>query len=260
MNSTYALITGASQGIGKEIAVSLARRGYNILLAARSVDKLQNLKALIEQEYEVNVDYAVVDLSTDQGPGILENWVKEKDYPITILVNNAGYGLWARFDEIDIELQKNMIDLNIKSLTEITHRMIPVLCRQGKAYILNVGSSAAYQAVPVLGVYSATKAYVLSFTRAIRHELKGKGISVSILNPGPTDTGFTERAGMQSLKHLTDKFNMSPTVVAEAGVRGLFKGKPEIIPGFTNRLTAVSARFLPKALVEKVAMSIYKKK
>lgn len=260
MSSTYAVVTGASQGIGKEIAISLAKRGYNILLTARSEDKLITLKAAIEQRHHVKADYLVLDLSLSESPGKLAEWVRENHYPVSILANNAGYGLWGRFDELGLTDQLNMIDLNIRALTEITYRFVPLLREQKKSYILNVGSTAAYQAVPTLGAYSATKAYVLSFSRALRTELKPLGITVTALNPGPSDTGFTSRAGMESLQHLAEKFNMPPAVVAEAGVSGLLSGKSEVIPGATNKITAFANRILPKALVEGVAASMYKTK
>lgn len=135
--------------------------------------------------------------------------------------------------------------------------LIPTFRRRPKAYIFNVGSVAAYQAVPTLAVYAATKTYVRFFSRALRHELRKEGIVVSSLNPGPVDTGFPDRAGMQTLRHLTDKYNTDVHVVAEAAVKGLFRGKPEIIPGALHKFTAFANRLLPRAWTERIAAGLF---
>lgn len=257
ITASYALVTGASQGIGAQIARSLARRGYGLLLVARSEEKLIALGEQLVHEFSVPVHHRVVDLSSDQGGLALYNWVMENGYTLSILINNAGYGLWGRFDQLGIEEQLNMIDLNVKTLTKLTHYFIPVLLKQPKSYILNVGSLAAYQAVPTLAVYAASKAYVLQFSRALRREFHRQGLVVSTLNPGPVDTGFGERAGMQALSRLMNRYNMDAVVVAERGVAGLLRGKAEIIPGFSNALTANVVRFLPKSWVERIAAKLY---
>ncbi len=260
MIEQYALVTGASQGIGKEIAISLAKRGYNLLLVARSPEKLKALQTKLVAHYGVGAHYLATDLSIDEGIQALKTWPAISSYPLSILVNNAGYGLWGAFDKLPINGQQNMIDLNLKALTAITYYLIPLLRKQQTAYILNVASIAAYQAVPTLAVYAASKAYVLLFSRALRHELRNQGIIVSTLNPGPVDTNFTDRAGMQSLSHFTNKYNMDAGIVAEAAVKGLFQEKAEIIPGMLNKLTALSNRLLPKVWIENIAATIYKDK
>lgn len=255
---TYALVTGASKGIGKAIAFNLAERNYNLLLVARSTDELNDLKELLIRQYSINVEVLSIDLSDVDSAYKVSQWVKAHSFQVSILVNNAGYGLWGKFEELELKEQINMLQLNINTVVELTYQMLPLLKQQKASYILNVASTAAYQAVPTLALYSASKAFVLSFTRAIRFELKDTSISTTCLCPGPVDTGFAARAGLDALGKMVEKFNMDPKVVASAAVRGMFNKKSEIIPGITNVISAYANRILPKSLIEKTAASIYK--
>lgn len=254
----YALVTGASKGIGRSIAVLLAKRKYNLLLVARSADELEDLKRVLSLEYGIKVDFFVTDLSLPDAAIKVADWCDVHSYSVSILINNAGYGLWGKFGNLSIEEQLNSIQLNINAVTELTFRMLPALKKCRKAYILNVASTAAYQAVPTLAVYAASKAYVLSFSRAIRIELKDTSVSVTCISPGPVATGFAERAGLSVIKDLAEKFNMDPDVVAEVALTAMFNKKSEVIPGFTNRISAYANRFLPKSVIEYVAASLYK--
>jgi short-subunit dehydrogenase len=175
-----------------------------------------------------------------------------------VVVNNAGYGLNGRFEELSVKDQLNIIDVNIRAQVSISHTFIPILRSFPRSYLLNVGSTTAFQTVPFLNIYAASKAFVLSFTRGLRFELRQSPISVSCLIPGSTDTDFVNRAGM-GLKTLriADRFNMTPEKVAKIAVKGLFAGKAEIIPGFTNRLNGFLPKFFPKIFVEKIAAGIY---
>jgi len=247
----YALVTGASKGIGKDIAILLAQKGYKLLLIARSEAELKQLAG----ELPGGALYLAIDLSEAGAAKKVAAFCK--DLPVSVLVNNAGYGLWGNFAEIDIQQQLNMLQLNITVLIELTWYLLPQL-KQQPSYILNVSSTAAYQAVPTLAVYAATKAFVLSFSRALRMELKG-AVSVSCLCPGPTDTGFAHRAGMDSLADIAEKFNMQPAEVAKIGVEGMFKKKAEIVPGFLNKVSAIGTRYLNKSLIERIAAGLYKK-
>jgi len=256
----YALITGASKGIGRLIAISLAKRKYNLLLVARSSKELQDLKLLIAAEHGVKVDFLAIDLS-EQGAAIkLRDWCQSHSYLVSILINNAGFGIWGNFDQLSITEQLNMLQLNIMALTELTYLMLPDLQQHEQSHILNISSTAAYQALPTLAAYAASKAYVLSFSRAIRHELKDTSVAVTCICPGPVETGFAERAGLSAIKDLADKFNMDPAIVAEAAVRGMLNKKAEVIIGFTNKVGAYANRFLPKSLVENVIATVYKVK
>jgi short-subunit dehydrogenase len=247
----YAIVTGASKGIGREISILLAKKGYKLILIARSTSELEVLAAELPDE----ALYFTIDLSEAGAAKKVAEFCK--NLPVSILVNNAGYGLWGNFEESDIGPQLNMLQLNINAVIELTHYLLPQLKKQ-PSYILNVSSTAAYQAVPTLALYAASKAFVLSFSRALRIELKGT-VSVSCLCPGPTDTGFAKRAGMDSLAELAEKFNMQPNEVAKIGVEGMFNQKAEIIPGFLNKLSAIGSRYINKSLIERITAGLYKK-
>lgn len=258
----YALITGASKGIGKAMADSLAKRKYNILLVARSEELLKQNAAELEKKYGIKTAVFAADLSDNDAAKKITEWCLGNKYDVTVLVNNAGYGLGGAFHHLSLTEQLNMMQLNMQSLIQLTYLMIPVLKKaQQKTYILNVASTAAHQSVPYLGVYSATKAFVLSFSRAVYHELKNENISVTCLCPGPTDTNFINRAGMNDFKKVvkqSERFNMTPEIVAETGVNALFKGIPEIIPGGSNKMGAFLSKHLPKKLVENTLIGVYK--
>ncbi|MEM7035924.1 MAG: SDR family oxidoreductase [Bacteroidota bacterium] len=255
----YALVTGASKGIGKAIATELARRGVNILAVARSESLLSELCTSLKSEFKVDARYFPADLLEEGMEVRMAKWVRDQKVPLNILVNNAGYGLWGRFADMDLSDMRRMLRLNNDSLIALCHEFIPMLKEQPKAWIMNVGSTAGYQAVPTMAAYSGSKALVNTFTRALRFELKKSPISVTLLSPGATESEFTTRAGMQAMQKTADKFNMTAEKVAKIGVRGMFRGKAEIIPGFTNKITVWAARHLPKWLIERMAANIYEK-
>ncbi|WP_073407571.1 SDR family NAD(P)-dependent oxidoreductase [Mucilaginibacter sp. OK098] len=258
MMENYALVTGASKGIGREIALQLAQLGYPLLLVSRNDAELSLLAASVERDYKVKALWLAVDLSTSNGAQQVANWCESESFKIEILINNAGYGLWGNFDTLDLEAQLNMISLNVTAQVALTSLLLPLLKQAGQGYILNVASTSAYQAVPTLAVYAATKSFMLSFSRALSYELRDSPVSVSCLSPGPTDTDFTHRAGLDALKDLADKFNMSPTVVAKIALKGMFKKKVEILPGFLNAAGAKLVAFVPKRLIEKAIGKLYK--
>lgn len=255
----YALITGASKGIGKSIALLLAKAGYNLLLVARSASALEELSSEIQREYQVEVSYLAIDLSDPVASEMVSKWCSSKTSALTILVNNAGFGLWGPFADLRLAEQMNMLHLNVSTVIELSHHLLPLLKQQKQSYILNVASTAAYQALPTLSIYAATKTFVLNFSRAIRYELRDSSVSVSCLSPGPTDTAFASRAGLDVFADLAEKFNMTPEAVAQAGLKGMFSKKAEIIPGFTNKVSSFFARHMPKAVVERVGAGLYKK-
>jgi short-subunit dehydrogenase len=256
---SYALVTGASKGIGKSIAEELARMGNDLILVARSENTLKELSEVLKQKYSVKVDYLALDLALPNAANEVYNWCISKGYSINILVNNAGYGLWGRFDELDLSKQEEMLQLNMHTLVQLTRAFIPTLKSEKKSYILNVASTAAYQAVPTLSLYAASKSFVLLFTRGIRLELKNSSISVSCLCPGPTSTNFVDRAGMSdAIKKKADAFGMSPEAVAKIAVKAMFKGKAEIVPGLLNKITVWFTAFVPKSIPENIAVNLYK--
>lgn len=254
----YALITGATRGIGKAIAGDLAARKFNLLLAARSEQLLKDASKELTDKYNIKCACLVVDLSELYAPDKVSEWIKKNNYDVSVLINNAGYGLWGRFDAADLTEQLNMMQLNMQTMTKLTYLMLPVLKKQPRAYILNVASTAAYQAVPTLTVYAASKSFIVSFSRGLRQELSESSVSVSCLSPGATETNFMDRARMEALKAKAAKFNMQPKDVARIAMKGMFSGKAEIIPGFINRFSVMMTYFIPKKLTEKIARGIYK--
>jgi len=254
---SYALVTGASKGIGKAIAHELASRMYNVLLVARSGELLKALCDDIGSRYGASCHAFAADLSEPDAPARVHAWIEKEDFPLSVLVNNAGYTIWSAFEQSDLDAQFNMLNLNIRAKLSLTHRLLPRLHRQPRAYILNVASTSAYQAVPTMSTYAASKAFVVLFSRALRIELARTGVSVSCLSPGTTDTDFMNRANMHALRETAEKFNMKAEEVARIAVKGMLAGKAEIIPGFVNWFSAKMTSLVPKAVSEKVAAGIY---
>jgi short-subunit dehydrogenase len=253
----YALITGASKGIGRAVARELAARGYNILLVARSEDLLRQVAGEIASRYNVAADWLALDLSLPQSAQNVYDWCRAKDYDVSVLVNNAGYGLSGPFEKYSVAEHLNMMQLNMFTVVGLTRLFLPELRTRPRGYILNVASSAAYQAVPNLALYAATKTFVLAFSRGLHQELYKSPVSVTCVSPGATDTDFPNRAqlGEKGMK-AAEKLNMTPEAVASLAVKAMVAGKAEIITGFVNKLGAAMAWLLPKTLVERTAMKI----
>jgi len=254
----YALLTGASGGIGLCLAHELAARKIDLILVARSTDKLERLSREISEKYGVKAEYLSLDLSESTSIPTLIAWLHSRSFEVNILINNAGYGLWGNFEATEWKDLQNMMQLNMTTLAHLCHAMIPELKKHKNSYILNVASTASYQAVPTLATYAATKAFVVLFTRGLRLELKKTGISVTCLSPGATSTNFVERAGMEAMKERAEKFSMKPEVVAKIAIEGMFKGKSEILPGFVNWISVQLTYFMPKSVPEKIAAGLYK--
>ncbi len=254
----FAVVTGASKGIGKAIAHELAKRGCNLLLTARSENLLNVLASELTYKYKNEVHIFPADLSDSATPQRLYSFCIGKNLPVNILINNAGYGLWGKFNVLNLDDQLNMLRLNNEIIVRNTYLFLDLLKKHEHSYILNVASTTAYQAIPAMAVYAASKIFVLNFSRALRHELKGSNVSVSCLSPGTTSTEFMDRAGQQALKKKAEKVAMKPESVARIAVRGMFKRKAEIIPGFINWFSVKVIPFMPKKLVENIAASIYK--
>lgn len=254
----YALITGASGGIGLALARELASKKHDVLLVARTADALRRNCEEIRTTFQVAADYLAMDLSKPEAAFEVRNWIAGKGYTIDILINNAGYGSWGKLKDIPREELNNMMHLNMQTLADFCKIFLPDLEKQNKAYILNVSSTAAYQAVPTLSTYAATKAFVLLFTRGLRWELKDSPVSVSCLSPGSTSTGFIDRANLGMLKERAEKVSMKAEDVARIAVKGMFAGKAEIVPGFLNWMSVAFVKHLPKALTEKIAAGLYK--
>jgi short-subunit dehydrogenase len=257
---SYALITGASKGIGKCTAECLARRNYDLLLVARSEDLLQDLATEWREKYRVQVQYLVKDLTQPTAAREITEWVRAGQWPLQVLVNNAGYGLWGYFRELSGESQHHMLQINMMTLFDLTYDLLPVLSDHTPAYILYVGSMAGLQAMPSLSGYSASKAFVNTFSRALHDELKPLGISVTVLTPGSVDTNFVAVSGMTHMEEMAKKTSMTPEAVAEAAVRAMFKKKKQVTPGFSNRLASFGVKHMPKGWIEQLVASMYRKK
>ena len=239
--------------------MELARKGYGLVLAARSEQSLRELADEATKISGKQNHVVAIDLSEAGATEPLAEFCKSNAPDISVLVNNAGYGLWGAVDELTLESQLNMMQLNMTAMVQLCHRMIPLLRHAPKAYILNIASTAAYQAVPAMSVYAATKSFVLQFSRGLHYELRKSNISVTVVSPGPVSSGFMNRAGMNEpwLVERSAKVAMTPDEVAQRAVKAMFNKKTEVVPGFLNALAASLTRFAPKKLSEKIAASLY---
>ncbi|MFN9882648.1 MAG: SDR family NAD(P)-dependent oxidoreductase [Bacteroidota bacterium] len=256
---TTALITGSSNGIGLELAKVHASKGGNLVLVARNKAKLDELKAELERQYKITVYTIGKDLSLPHAAQEVYDEIKSQQIQIDYLVNNAGFGDFGMFVETDWNKELQMINLNITTLTHFTKLYVRDMVKRGSGKILNVASTAAFQSGPTMAVYYATKAYVLSFSEALDNEVSNKGVSVTTLCPGPTESGFQAAAAMEESNLVKGKKLPSSREVAEYGYASMMKGKTVAIHGMMNYLMANSVRFLPRALVVKVTRMIQDK-
>jgi uncharacterized protein len=247
-----ALITGASFGIGLELARIFAREGYDLVLVARTADRLRQLASELEKAHGTHSLILAVDLSEPGASAYVLDQTTRADIPADVLVNNAGFGQYGKFAENDLEGCLRQIQLNITTLTHLTRLYLPAMIERKSGRILNVASTAAFQPGPLMAVYYATKAYVLHLSEALANELAGTGITVTCLCPGPTATEFQKRANISGIR-LTKYGTMDARTVAEDGYRGLMAGKPVVISGFKNWLVAQSVRFAPRRMVAAIA-------
>jgi short-subunit dehydrogenase len=207
------------------------------------------------------VEYFSADLSNSNGVASVVSWVTKNNFQVNILVNNAGYGIWGKVEDTPWADLSNMMTLNMTAVVELCHSILPALKREKQSYILNVASTASYQAIPTLATYAATKSFVLLFTRGLRRELLKTNVSVTCLSPGATSTNFVDRAGMnESLKKKAEKFSMKSAEVARIAINGMFNKKAEIIPGFMNWFSVKMTYLVPKAVPESIAEGLYKTK
>ena len=259
-NKLYTLITGASEGLGKRLAIECATRGMNLVLVALAGEALSGLGDFLKRTFDVEVKVFASDLSDESNCYHLFKEIDQQRLHINILINNAGYGLWGEFDKLGLTEQNNMMQLNMFALVNLTYEMLPLLKLNNQAYILNVSSTTAYQAIPTLSLYAASKAFVLLFSRGLKLELEKSNVKVSCICPGPTSTGFIERAGMGGgiMEERAEKFSMTSDKVAEIALTGMYAGNAEIIPGIANKVGAMFTFFAPKWLTEKITASLYK--
>jgi len=259
MNKT-ALITGASTGIGFEFTKLLAADGYNLVLIARDEQKLREIAASLPTKFNISVKIYPKDLSVTGDIENLVRQIREDAGTIEVLVNNAGFGLSGAFVDTDLARELEMIQLNVVSLVIFTKLLAKEMAERKGGKILNVASTAAFQPGPLMAIYYATKAFVLSFSEALAEELKESGVTVTALCPGPTATQFSKRAELERSRLF--KGGILPVLdaatVAKIGYDGLSKGVPVVIPGLINKIGAFSVRLTPRKLVAQIAKQLNK--
>ncbi len=249
-----ALITGASGGLGEEFAMLCAADGMNVVLIARNEEKLLSLAAALEETYGIRATVLPKDLSHPAAAQEIADALKKASITVDVLINNAGFGGYGLFQETDLMHEVQMIDVNVTTLTELTKLLLPGMLKHGRGRILNVASTAAFQPGPLMAVYYATKAYVLSFSHAIANELSGTGVTVTCLCPGPTRTGFEKGAHMGNSRLFRDAMRvMDAKTVAAKGYRGMIAGKRVVIPGFQNKLGSLLVRLIPSRVAASIA-------
>ena len=250
------LITGASSGIGKELAYVYAEKNYNLVLAARRKDRLEEIKEDIKNKHSVSVEIFDIDLSKLDSAEELYKKVSDKNIKVDVLINNAGFGMNGGFNDIDIDTEENMLVLNMITLTKLTRLFAQPMIKAGHGNIINIASTAAFQAVPKLAAYSASKAYVLNFSEAIAYELKDDNIKVTTICPGPTQSEFAQIAKMED-----SPYSKAPTSreLAEFTYKKMKEGKVTAIHGFKNSFLAFSQRFIPRQAVISVGAKMMEK-
>jgi short-subunit dehydrogenase len=248
-----ALVTGGSGGIGLEIAKVLARKGYDLLLVARTRDALEAAAGQLEGKFDIKAHAFAADLRRREAPEQIFDFLQNEDIAIEILVNNAGFGLGGEFSETELTRELEMIQVNIAALTHLTKLFLPQMIKRRSGRVLNVASTAAFQPGPLMAVYYATKAYVLSFSQALAEELRNTGVTVTALCPGPTQSDFADAAQMTNSRLFTTFGVADADDVAQYGVGAMLKGKRVAIPGIRNKMLAQANRLAPRTLSTKLA-------
>jgi short-subunit dehydrogenase len=247
-NIKTALVTGASSGIGKALAENFAKDGFNLVLAARGVGRMQALADDLQKRFKISTTVIGADLETNDGAAKLHADIKARNITISALANNAGYGTFGEFKDSASAPELAMMQLNMNTVVVLTKLFLPdLIATRGK--ILNTASTAAFQPGPYMAVYYATKAFVLSFSEAIAAELEGTGVTVTALCPGPTASGFQDKADMHASALVKGKKLPTAEEVAAAGYRAMQRGQRVFVPGFMNWVMAQSVRFTPRNMV-----------
>ena len=256
-----ALITGASGGIGLELARQFAAGGYDLVLVARSGARLEEIAAELMGRHGVAVRAFPCDLAVREAPEEIFRQLSAAGVAVDVLVNNAGFATFGAFVEIDLARELEELQLNVVTLTHLTKKFLPGMLARRRGGVLNVASTAAFQPGPLMAVYYASKAYVLSFSEALAEELAGTGVTVTALCPGPTATGFQQRAAMQDSKLFSGLLKVADApAVARAGYAGFRAGRRIVIPGLLNRLGVQTLRVSPRAMATRVVKRIQERR
>jgi uncharacterized protein len=252
-----ALITGASTGIGRYLAQICAEAGHDLIIVARNAEKLEEVAGNIRQSTGREVHTLSCDLSLQETPHrVFEAVRKHNGGGLDILINNAGSGVYGYFAETPLEDQLGIVQLNVNALTHLTRLFLPDMLVRRRGRIMNVASTAAFQPGPLMAVYYATKAYVLSLSEALHYELRGTGVTITTLCPGPTETPFKAKSGMAKTRIFNSPNVMDPREVAEAGFRAMMQGQHVIVPGTMNRLMAFGTRFVSRQTAAGIARKL----
>lgn len=252
MSRPVALVTGASGGIGLELARLAAKDGHDLILVARSQAKLDEVAKYLSGMYGIRAEVIAADLADPAAPQAILAEVDVRGLGIDVLVNNAGFGDWGLFGRADLKRQSDMVQVNVVALMVLTRLVLPRMVSQRRGRILNVASTAGFAAGPLMAVYYASKAFVISFSEAIGNELQGTGITVTVLCPGPTRTGFAQTAGMERSNLFSSPTVMAVEPVAAAGYRGMQRGRAIVIPGVANKLLIQGMRISPRWAVRMI--------
>lgn len=258
MPSQTVLITGASGGIGYELAKLFAHERNNLVLVARSADKLAQVAAEFET-YGIMAKTIAIDLASPPAPKFVFDQLQREGVAIDVLINNAGFGAFGEFVKMPEDAILGQINLNIIALTELTHLFVPPMIARHHGRIMNVASTAGFQPGPLMAVYYATKAYVISFSEAIANELRDSGVTVTCFCPGATHTGFAKRAGTEKSRLFQQLGAMSAETVALDGYHAVMKGRSMAISGARNWVVAQSTRFAPRKMVTAISRWIAEK-
>jgi uncharacterized protein len=253
LNGKTALITGASGGIGYELAKLFAADSYNLVLVARSAEKLAQFADELQRVHGITIKVVPLDLASTPAPQFLFDQLQREGVAVDVLVNNAGYGKFGEFAQTSLEDSLGQIQLNITALTALTRLFLPAMIERRAGKIMNVASTAGFQPGPFMAVYYATKAHVISFSEALANELAGTGVTVTCFCPGATDTGFALRAGNDKTRLFKQIGAMDVKTVARDGYKGLMKGKTLVISGLKNWAVAESIRFAPRKMVTAIS-------
>ncbi len=251
------LITGASSGIGKATAFEYAKNNYNLVLVARRKELLEEIKTQIEKEHQVSVTVIDMDLAQLDATEKISNILIEKDIEIDVLINNAGFGEYGEFLYNDIEKIESMLMLNIITLTKLTHHFAMVMANLDKGHIINIASTAAFQPVPYLAAYAASKSYVMNFSDAIAHEYKEHNVHIMSVSPGATQSEFGKVAGFGEDAAFFNKMPSSEDL-AKFIYKSMKQGKTNVIHGFKNKIMAFSNRFAPRKMTTYIAALMMK--
>lgn len=259
--SYTALITGASAGIGYELAEIFAQHGHNLVLVARSEDKLQSMALQFAIKYKVYTKVIAADLSEHEAPAKVMAQLKQEGTKVDVLVNNAGFGYYGAFRESDLQQELDMMQLNMVSLTHLCKLFLEQLPKGRSGKIMNVSSTAAFPpAGPFMAVYYASKAYVQSFSEALAAELEDSNVTVTTLSPGPTETNFKDRANLKGSGFFKKKSIADARSVAIAGYEGMMKGEVVVIPGLKNKLVVQAMGLVPRSILRSMVKKVQEKR